>query len=491
MSVYGVTTEGFRKKRLADIKLEIENTLKTGLGNNINLLSTSVLQNLNGVFAERESLLWELAEQVYQSQYLGSAEGVPLENVLELVSTQKLEEKKTLQRNLHLFGTVATVIPALTQVSVLGSPNSIFKTVADVTLVAGVNQVQTMSSAAGNPSSGSYRIKYQNEETSLLTYSSNAAAIQAAINALSKLDGVVVAGAWPTFTFTMAGYSGKINHELLQITSSDLNKVVSFAITTTGVPQGVVDAECTTFGAIVAPAYTLSVIDTPVVGLDSVTNPTDATVGRATETDNEARVRSKISQKSRGASTTEAIRAKLLEVDGVTQAVVFQNETFVVNADGLPGKSFRCYIQGGVNADLWQAVWDNKPVGIRPDGTEEGTVTDSQGLTQTVRFERPVVKDIYVTVRITKDIATFPVNGDALVRTAINDFINARNIGEDVIVYPRLIASMNEIEGINDIEIGVAFTAAPALGTDANLVIAINEIAKVANAATDIGVTVI
>ncbi len=490
-SAYGISTEGFRKKRLIDIKTEVENSLKTLLGNNINLLSTSVLSNLIGVFSERESLLWELAEQVYFSQYKNSAEGVNLDYVLQLLGVTRLAQTKSLQKDQHLFGDIGTIVPTGTKFSVVGSPTSVFETLNDVTLVAGVNEVQSLTVPAA-PISGTFRLKYQNEETALLVYNALAADIQLALNNLSKLEGIIVAGTWAGgFTITFAGNSGKINHELLVVSVTTLNQVATIAQVTAGVPQAVVDAQCTLFGSIVAPSFSLTQIDTPVVGLSRTTNPADAVVGRATETDNEARIRSEISQQSRGASTVEAIRAKLLEVLGVTQAIVFQNESLLVNVSGLPAKSFRCYVQGGSNADIFQSIWENKPAGIKPDGTVTGTIVDSQGLTQNIAFERPVVKNVYITIRITRSIATFPSNGTTLVRDALAAFINALQIGADVIVYPQLIASLNAIVGVLDVEIGIAFTAAPALGVDANLVLAINEIAKVSNSLTDITVTLI
>lgn len=488
---YGISTEGFRKKRLSDIKTEIENELKTLLGNNINLLPTSVLSQLIGVYSERESALWELAEQVYNSQYVNSADGVNLDNVLTLLGVTRLGQTKSLQKNLHLFGATGTVVPAGTKFSVQGSPTSVFETIAAATLAVGVDEVQTLTFSSV-PISGSFRLKYQDQETGILLFSATSSQVQAALQSLTKLPGVLVSGDFTLgFTITFAGNSGKIDHDIIAVTSNTLGVTTNVVETTKGVPQAIVDAQCTTFGPVVAPSFTLNQIDTPVVGLDRATNPTDATAGRLTETDSEVRLRSNIGQQSRGASTIPAIRAKLLEVSGVTQAIVFQNESMVVNGDGLPAKSFRAYVQGGLNQDIFNSIWENKPGGIKPDGSIVGTVVDSQGLTQIVAFERPVVKPIYVNVEIYRDVAKFPANGSSLVRSAISSFINSLEIGESLIVYPLLISALRSIPGVVDVEIGVGFTAAPPIGQDANLAIAINEIAKVVTPALDIGVTLL
>jgi uncharacterized phage protein gp47/JayE len=115
-------------------------------------------------------------------------------------------------------------------------------------------------------------------------------------------------------------------------------------------------------------------------------------------------------------------------------------------------------------------------------------------VTRVVKFSRPVEVEIYINIRITKDTSSgsaWPTNGADLVRDALAAFIASLQIGQDVIVYPKLIASLNSIPGIEDVEIGIDTSPAPAYGTDDNITIAINEIAIIADAANDITVAVI
>lgn len=492
---FGVTAQGFKKKRLSDIKIEIENSLRSTLGNNINLLPESVLANLTGIFSERESSLWELAEATYQSRDVDAATGVNLDNTLALVNVTRLDAAKSLQSDLHLFGTAGITVPTGTQVSVLGSPASTFKTKNDVTLVAGTDEVQTVDFSAA-PTSGDFRLKFRNEETVPINWNANAATIEAALNSLSKLDGVTVSGTIATIlTITFAGNSGKIDQPLLEVTDNNLlNGVTALTSTvlevTPGVAQGKVNAEANDDGAITAPGYSLTVIDTPVAGLSRVLNIEDATVGRSVEEDADYRIRSKVAQKGSGSGTVEAIRAKLLEVSGVTQAIVFENTTLVVDGNGLPAKSFRAYVQGGADQDILDKIWLAKGGGIQPDGIVTGNITDSQGIIHLMKFSRPDVIEIYITIEITTD-SRFPADGEAQVRAALAAYVNSLDIGSDVIVYPALMASINNIVGIIDVEIGVDTSPAPALGTDNNIAVAINEVAKVVVPATDIGITII
>lgn len=83
-----------------------------------------------------------------------------------------------------------------------------------------------------------------------------------------------------------------------------------------------------TYGAIAAPANSLTEIVTPIAGWDSLTNPDAGNTGRDQETDAELRLRRARSLNLLGAATVEAITSRLLqEVPGVTSVVVFENVT--------------------------------------------------------------------------------------------------------------------------------------------------------------------
>ena len=66
---FGITTTGLNTKTLSDIILETEAEFKTSFGDAINLEGNSPLGQIKGVLDERISLLWELSEAIYNSQY--------------------------------------------------------------------------------------------------------------------------------------------------------------------------------------------------------------------------------------------------------------------------------------------------------------------------------------------------------------------------------------------------------------------------------------
>ena len=71
-------------------------------------------------------------------------------------------------------------------------------------------------------------------------------------------------------------------------------------------------------GAIKADAGTLTIIDTPVTGWVSVTNPLDADLGQLEETDQEARIRYSQSTSRTGRNMVDTLRALLLEIEDVS-----------------------------------------------------------------------------------------------------------------------------------------------------------------------------
>ena len=102
----GLTPNGFEKKTLAEIKSELEDAFRAVFGIFINLLPGSVLATIIGIFAERESLIWDLAEDVYNSQYPDSADGVNLDNVVAINGITRLAATKSGQPNGLLFGDI-------------------------------------------------------------------------------------------------------------------------------------------------------------------------------------------------------------------------------------------------------------------------------------------------------------------------------------------------------------------------------------------------
>lgn len=475
---FGLSASGLEIKRLADVQAEIEDQLRSELGSAINLLPESVFGNLVGIFSEREALIWELLDDVYNSAYPDTAVGVSLDNVVALTGITRLAATQSRQLSLRLFGTAGTNVPAGTEFSVVGNPTAKFASDVAVTLVAGADEVQEIQFDAV-PDAGVWRLNWRGQDSANLAFNATASQVQAALTALPFGTGITVSGNYAAgFTVTFAGAAGKQIQPLILVdsntlTASSVPVVITVTELTAGVNQAVVDCTALEFGPTQAPAGTLTVIDTPVSGLSSILNVTDASVGRNVETDAELRLRRARTLQVAGKATPDAIRSAMLALEGVQDAIVFENDTLLVDGDGRPPKSYEVVVNGGDDQEIFDTVWDTKPAGIATVGSEVGTVVDSQGQPQTVRFSRPTEVEIYVELDLTVD-TSFPVNGLAAAQQAIVTRGNAFGIGANVIVSPKLICALDPIPGILSVVIRIGTAPSPTLSN--NILIAANEI---------------
>ena len=475
---YGVTDAGFVLKRLTDIQTEIETILREVFGNGINLLPTESLGQIVGILSEREALLWEKMQDVYDSQSPTNATGVPLDDVASITGIQRLAATKG-TGVVTAYGTLGTIVPAGSIISVDGNPDSRWVTLFDYTLAAGTNEVQDIDFSAV-PDAGEWTLIFDGDETGTLAYNANAAAVESALNALSSLSAVTVTGDYSSgFTVTFDGADGQIDQPMLQMGTNDLEaSAVPVTVTIVETTQGVLpnvdmEIEAESAGLINAYAGTLTVIETPIAGWDSVTNELDADPGTEIETDAELRLRRIQTLATPGVSTPDAIRSRILSIDEVDACEVFENVENVVDASGRDPHSFECVVLGGDDQEIIDMIWNNKPLGIKTYGSTSGTAVDESGTSHTVRFSRPIEIDIYVIVNLTTD-ASYPVGGDDAVKQAIVDYA-AENfgIGDDVITV-RFFSDINAIAGITDIEILIGTAPAPTL--DANIAIDDDEI---------------
>lgn len=488
---FGVTPQGFSLKRLSDSKAEIEQELRNALGNGINLLPTELLGQIVGIFAERDALIWEELLAVYNSQYPDTASGVSLDNVVSITGIKRLQATKgsgTAANNnaCIAYGTLGTIIPAGSIISVNGNPTARFLTTNIAVIGPGTDEVQHIHFSA-TPDAGQWTLIFDGEETGTLNFNDNAATIQAALNALNGLSGVVVTGAYPDFDVTYSGSDGSKDQPLLQIGTNTLTAAaiqvnVTFTETTPGVlPNVSVDVIAETAGEIPAYANTLTVIETPVAGWTAFNNPFDLTPGKNTETDAELRLRRKVTLATAGAGTVEAIRSAILAIDEVEACVVYENIDDVTDIFGRPPHSVEAVVLGGDDNDLANIIWLTAPAGIKKHGGVTVGIIDSQGFNQTIKFSRPTPVDIWLELDITIDVPNFPIGGDAALKEQIVEYATKNfSIGDDVIVFGTVsiasaIGEEGGVAGIIDYVIRIGTTNTPTL--DDNIIIAPDEIA--------------
>lgn len=175
----------------------------------------------------------------------------------------------------------------------------------------------------------------------------------------------------------------------------------------------------TAVGAFPFPAGSITHIDTPRAGLTSVINNLDGFyLGSEAESDAQLRIRRQNSLRALGGGSVDAIRARLLEVTGVTECAVYENVTDATDGYGVPPHAIEVVILGGAAQAIGDALLAVRPAGILTYGTTSATSTDSNSVAHTMSFSRPVDVPIYVDIAVLYS-GTPPDNLAARVKAAL------------------------------------------------------------------------
>lgn len=208
-------------------------------------------------------------------------------------------------------------------------------------------------------------------------------------------------------------------------------------------------------GEVNALAGQITKIQTPTRGWQSVTNPAAATPGALTETDAELRARQRYSVAIPSATILEGTLGAVLNVEGVIKAKIFENDTDTTDANGLPSHSISVVAQGGDATEIARAIWLKKTPGCGTFGTTTEVITDSNGISTPIRFFRPLVSHIAVTIVIAPEIGYLAATAQ-LIRQAIADYINGLAVGDDVSIARVTVAavSVGDTFDISSVTIG-------------------------------------
>lgn len=240
---------------------------------------------------------------------------------------------------------------------------------------------------------------------------------------------------------------------------------------------------CRETGAVSALAGDIDTIVTPTYGWTSVINETTAIQGRDVETDAELRQRQSISTSNPSQTMLAGTEGAIAALPNVKRFAVYENDTnsdsiSEANPHGLPPHSITCVVEGGTDEDIAKAIYIHKGLGCYTNGTTVVNYTDQNEYVNSIRFSRPVYKDIYVKVEV-KKYTGYVTSILSKVRMAIYDYLASLTVGSDVSISMLIgiITSCNPdvnkpIFGINSITIGTSSGSLAAADID----IAYNEI---------------
>jgi uncharacterized phage protein gp47/JayE len=459
-----ISSTGFTRARLADIKADYDQRFTDALGA-VNTSPDAVVGQLIGIFAAALDDVNETLQDTYDAMYPASAEGVSLDGSVSFVGLQRLGATATTV-TACVYGTESTLLPA------------------GVLTRSGTKQYATTSDVVITRASA---LDVEIEVTTVLnstSYQIIAGGVSAQFTSDSSATGAEIAAGLAA-AFNPANFTAVATGSKIRLTAAD--KVSGFPLTldTTltikklGSPAVFT---CVELGASAVPVASLNVIDTPTLGWDSVSNLAIGSVGRNVETDSELRTRHAISVRATGSATVKAMRARLIaEVPEITTAQIYENRT-ALTVDSMPPHSVEAVVVGGTDQQVINKLWEVKPAGIETYGTTSGTVVDENGDSQTIKFSRPSTK--YAWVRVSVNLLypeeSLSATAQAAISAAVLSYGSGLTVGDDIITQRFYGPIYGSTSGLGQITVEAAVTATaggvPTYSTN-NVAIARSEVA--------------
>lgn len=428
----GITENGFLIETLDEIRTSIIARLQARWGNQVKFTDTNAAGHLVGVMAERYADLQQLLEAVYRSFSRETATGDGLVAVNMLTGTDPHGAFASTVE-LWLTGTAGTVIPIGKQAE--SDDGVLFATDAEVTLAA----------ATAWASSTGY-----------------------VVDAVRTNGGNV-------YVCTSSGVSAGSGGPTTEADAITDGTVV-WRYVGEGAAYATVAATATEVGPLAALSGEVTSRYTPVSGWLGVKNLLDADLGAFAESDESYRLRAQYELAGAGSHTSDALRADLLRLDGVTSVRILQNVTDDI-VDDMPPHTVEALVLGGDDDEIAALLFE-VGIGLGYDtyGNVETTVQDAMNLDVVVRFSRPEEIDIYVEVDLIYDATSYPDDGDEATKVAITEWGDAQDTGKNAVA-SAIAAQAFSIAGVLDVSaVRIGLTASPTAST--TLPISLRQLAK-------------
>lgn len=177
------------------------------------------------------------------------------------------------------------------------------------------------------------------------------------------------------------------------------------------------------WGAVEAASDTITKPVTILTQVTSITNPLAAIPGRDEETDVELRKRRKKLIGYNAESTVGGLLGKLLKLEDVTDAVIYENSTDTYDATrDIDPHTIWIIVESGAIEDIAEIIALDKTAGTGLKGSVTSTYTElferTNGTFRThyheVKFDRPTEVDLYITFDVEKRLPTDLIDTDAI-----------------------------------------------------------------------------
>lgn len=292
-----------------------------------------------------------------------------------------------------------------------------------------------------------------------------------------------------TVDVTLTGVAGTTINNGVVADGSNNNWLLPASVTIPPAGTITVTATAQVEGAVSAAIGTITKIQTPVYGWQTVTNPSAADEGNPVETDAQLRVRQSASVALASQTVAAGILGAVESVAGVDAAMLYENDTNATDSNGLPAHSFSMVVEGGDATAVATAIFKKKTPGAYTYGTTSVSLTDPDtGFSNTIRFFRPTLKPVSVAIELTAGTGYSTAITNEI-KASVAAFINSLKIGEDVqiarLYLPAQLYGAADASKFDIITVKAAFS--PGTPGTSNLVVAFNE--RATCAVSDVTIT--
>ena len=387
MGEYGVTRNGFVRKRLDEIKNDVYARLKEGWGYDITINPQSFLNVLVTGFSDEVAKLWEEAENTYYAMYTMSAEGGNLDNAMQFGGiTRELDSRTT-----YMIACTApddTIVPYGVLIKSATNPEKMFRC--------------TNTQVIGRENFRRIEIRpYMESGIDVFYITLNRNTWQYARQPEDNAQDIIRAFA---DMIEEAGMSVNEDLEKGCLIIEDIYKQTSntLAISNNLLIDSVTSNilfESMEYGPVIIADGLIREMVTLDTGIREIKNDIAPVPGRFEADDIEARQTFVKRCATRSKNMVESITAEIYNsVDNVLSVAGYENDTEDTDKEGRPPKSVEIIVDGGDDGEIANTIYQKKTNGIRAYGNIIMDVADGFGNIHKVGFSRPDY--LYVWLRI-------------------------------------------------------------------------------------------
>lgn len=188
--------------------------------------------------------------------------------------------------------------------------------------------------------------------------------------------------------FTISDNNGNLFYLLVSATLTNGNNTLNF--------------QSQRIGFIQVLPNTLTIPVSIIAGVNTVNNPASPyQVGSNQETDSQLRIRRAQSTAIPSQGFNQSLYGGLRQIDGLDQAVVYENDTNVTNADSVPGHSIWVIVDGGSDIDVANTIYTYRNAGCGMYGSTTVAITQVDGTTFDIKFTRAIDENLFVNLTVT------------------------------------------------------------------------------------------